>query len=65
MKVLQKRVGVTSTMLSSMKGVKMSGLTIKLTTMIQGLRIDEVKSAGKFRTVLTVRHDFHAILTLI
>lgn len=53
MKVLQKRVSVTSTMLSSMKGVKMAGLTAKLTTLIQSLRIDEVKSASKFRTVLT------------
>jgi ATP-binding cassette, subfamily C (CFTR/MRP), member 1 len=39
-------------MLSSMKGVKMSGLTTRLTGLIQKLRIDEIKSGTKFRDVL-------------
>lgn len=39
-------------MLSSMKGVKMAGLTGKLTSIIQGLRLTEVKSAYKFRMIL-------------
>lgn len=67
MKVLEKRVGkylhvqfclclinvgITATMLSSMKGVKMSGLTTRLTDLIQKLRIDEIKSGTKFRDVL-------------
>jgi len=36
-------------MLSSMKGVKIAGLTENLTEIIQNLRIAEVKSAYKFR----------------
>jgi ATP-binding cassette subfamily C (CFTR/MRP) protein 1 len=39
-------------MLSSMKGVKMAGLTEKLTQIIQNLRITEVKSANKFRMIM-------------
>jgi hypothetical protein len=36
-------------MLSSMKGVKMAGLTQKLTEIIQNLRFAEVMSGHKFR----------------
>ncbi|KAH8589323.1 P-loop containing nucleoside triphosphate hydrolase protein [Bisporella sp. PMI_857] len=52
MKALQKRVGITSTMLSSMKGVKMAGLTDKLASIIQTLRLDEITSASRFRWVV-------------
>jgi hypothetical protein len=38
-------------MLSSMKGVKMAGLTQKLIDIIQNLRIAEVMSGYKFRMV--------------
>lgn len=38
-------------MLSSMKGVKMAGLTQKLADIIQTLRIAEVMSGQKFRIV--------------
>lgn len=51
---LQSRsfLGITSTMLSSMKGVKMAGLAQKLTEIIQNLRVAEVMSGYKFRMVL-------------
>ena len=58
MKVLQKRVGITSTMLSAMKGVKMTGLTPKLGKLIQGLRMGELKTARKYR------HCFTALIIL-
>lgn len=41
--------GVTSTMLGSMKGIKMSGLSQKLSELIENLRIKEVQVAKKFR----------------
>lgn len=49
MEALQKRIGITSSMLQSMKGVKMMGLTEELRKLIQGLRLQEIKSAIKFR----------------
>ncbi|KAE9374191.1 canalicular multispecific organic anion transporter 1 [Stipitochalara longipes BDJ] len=52
MKHIQKRIGITSTMLSSMKGVKMAGLTQSLTEIIQNLRIAEVLSGYKFRMMV-------------
>jgi len=45
-------IGITSTMLSAMKGVKMAGLTEKLTTIIQRLRLDEIASAAQFRMMM-------------
>jgi ATP-binding cassette, subfamily C (CFTR/MRP), member 1 len=41
----------TASMLSSMKGIKMSGLTQTLSTVIQNLRVEEIKFASKFRTL--------------
>jgi len=41
--------GITSAMLGSMKGIKMSGLTQKMTELIGNLRIKEVQVAKKFR----------------
>ncbi|KAF2495596.1 putative multidrug resistance protein [Lophium mytilinum] len=45
---IQKRIGVTSSMLGSIKGIKIAGLTRKLTDLIQNLRKDEVKDAKGF-----------------
>ncbi|KAF2808068.1 P-loop containing nucleoside triphosphate hydrolase protein [Mytilinidion resinicola] len=45
---IQKRIGVTSTMLASIKGIKIAGLTKTLTDLIQNLRKDEVKDAEGF-----------------
>lgn len=52
MQFLQKRVGITATMLSAMKGVKMTGLTPILGKYIQGLRVGEIEIAAKFRRCL-------------
>ena len=45
----QKRIGVVATMLPSMKGVKMLGLTQKLSELIQALRVMEVRSGMRLR----------------
>lgn len=51
-KAIEKRVGITSTMLSGMKGVKLSGLTPKLGSLIQKLRESELVDMAAFRKVL-------------
>lgn len=45
-------LGITASMLSTMKGVKMTGLSKKLSSMIKKLRIQELESATRFRMVL-------------
>ena len=37
-----------------MKGLKMSGLSAKLSVLLQKLRVDEIKSASAFRLLSTV-----------
>lgn len=49
LKKIQKRIGITSSMLGSMKSIKIAGLTDRLSFIIQGLRIEEVSSARPFR----------------
>lgn len=51
---IEKRVGITSNMLGHMKGIKMLGLTKKLTEYVQHLRIDELKYAQRFRTLSSI-----------
>lgn len=46
---IQKRVGITSEALGSMKGIKMSGLTASISKQIQGLRDFELSESTKFR----------------
>lgn len=50
--------GITSTMLSSMKGVKMSALTAKLSGLIQGLRIAELAAGNSFRKLMVTSGEF-------
>lgn len=45
----QKRVTITSSMLGSMKGIKLSGLTQGLESIIETLRLDEIRSSADFR----------------
>ncbi|KAI9736588.1 MAG: hypothetical protein M1818_006099 [Claussenomyces sp. TS43310] len=46
---IQERIGITSNMLGSMKGIKMTGLTQKMSDSIVGLRETEIKDAEPFR----------------
>ncbi|ETS85549.1 hypothetical protein PFICI_03574 [Pestalotiopsis fici W106-1] len=46
---VQKRVSITSSMLSQIKGIKMMGLTDYIANLIQGLRANELELSKKFR----------------
>lgn len=52
MEAVQKRISMTSAMLSSMKGVKMRGLIGILTDTIQICRVREIQIANAWRTLL-------------
>ncbi|KAI9745821.1 MAG: hypothetical protein M1818_000502 [Claussenomyces sp. TS43310] len=52
LEAIEKRVDATARMLGSMKGVKMTGLTDRLSSIIQTLRNDEIKESQKFRELL-------------
>jgi ATP-binding cassette subfamily C (CFTR/MRP) protein 1 len=51
MAAIQKRVGITSEILSTMRGIKMMGLVNPITKQIQGLRDFELAESRKFRKV--------------
>ncbi|KAL2020583.1 hypothetical protein VTK56DRAFT_8171 [Thermocarpiscus australiensis] len=51
MEKIQKRVGLTSSIIGQMKNLKMSGLAEAVEQSIQSMRVDELKSGAKFRTV--------------
>ncbi|KAF3490889.1 ABC multidrug transporter [Arthroderma uncinatum] len=48
----QLRIGTISNMLSSIKAIKMRGLTEKMSSIIQDLRLQEIKLANRFRMLL-------------
>ncbi|KAF3939696.1 hypothetical protein ABW19_dt0206417 [Dactylella cylindrospora] len=48
---LQKRTGITSSTMGSLKGIKMLGLTRKVAKLVQTLRVDEVTASKKFRVL--------------
>lgn len=52
MKKIQKRVGFTANIVSNMTSLKMSGLTDQMSALVQGLRIDELRSASRFRLLM-------------
>ncbi|KAI3557746.1 ABC transporter [Colletotrichum abscissum] len=51
MQAIQKRVGITTEIIGSIKGVKMSGLTSTVQDQIQGLRDFELDESKRFRRV--------------
>ncbi|KAK1704894.1 P-loop containing nucleoside triphosphate hydrolase protein [Colletotrichum acutatum] len=51
MQAIQKRVGITTEIIGSIKGVKMSGLTSTVQGQIQGFRDFELDESKKFRRV--------------
>jgi hypothetical protein len=52
LEAIERRIAATSAMLSSMKGVKMSGLTDVLREDLQRLRVDELEISKRFRKLL-------------
>ncbi|KZL80273.1 abc transporter [Colletotrichum incanum] len=51
---VQKRVSITSSMLTQIKGVKMMGLTDHFSSIVQNLRVSELKLSVKFRILVTI-----------
>ncbi|KAK7931511.1 ABC multidrug transporter [Apiospora marii] len=52
MAAIQRRVGLTSTVIANTKNLKLSGLTQPVANSIQQLRIDEIASGSRFRQLL-------------
>ncbi|KAK8069803.1 hypothetical protein PG994_006419, partial [Apiospora phragmitis] len=52
MAAIQRRVGLTSTVIANTKNLKLSGLTEPVANSIQQLRIDEIASGSRFRKLL-------------
>ncbi|KAJ4258143.1 hypothetical protein NW762_008284 [Fusarium torreyae] len=51
---VQKRVGLTATVIGSMKNIKMSGLAVPVSAFVQKLRVDELAAGAKFRKIYIV-----------
>ncbi|KAK0120207.1 hypothetical protein ONS95_011613 [Cadophora gregata] len=62
---IQTRVDVTTSMLGSMKAIKLLGFTDKLTDICQGLRVRELKIARYFRQLLVARVFFANCMTFV
>ena len=54
MSKIQKRVGLTASVVSNMKHLKISGLAGPVENLIQNMRVDELNTASKFRTVYVI-----------
>ncbi|KAJ5933154.1 hypothetical protein N7516_007643 [Penicillium verrucosum] len=51
---VQKRVGLTATVIASMKNLKISGLSITIGDFVQNLRVKELAAGSRFRKILIV-----------
>lgn len=51
MSAVQKRVGLTSTVVGSMKNVRISGLTVPVGEFVQKLRVDELAKGVRWRKI--------------
>ncbi|KAL1862998.1 hypothetical protein Daus18300_008154 [Diaporthe australafricana] len=52
MEEIQKRVGLTSTVIGQMKSLKMSGLAAPVGKLVQHMRIEELRAGARFRMIL-------------
>jgi ATP-binding cassette subfamily C (CFTR/MRP) protein 1 len=48
---IEKRVGLTADVIASMKNLKISGITAPVEDLIQNMRVEELESASRFRTI--------------
>ncbi|PYI02912.1 ABC multidrug transporter [Aspergillus sclerotiicarbonarius CBS 121057] len=62
---IQKRVGLTATVIASMKNLKISGLSSAVGDFVQKLRVEELASGARFRTILIIAALFAFIPQLI
>lgn len=51
MAAVQKRVGLTATMISSMKNLKISGLSAAVSNFVQNLRVEELAAGVRWRKI--------------
>ncbi|KAF2713300.1 P-loop containing nucleoside triphosphate hydrolase protein [Pleomassaria siparia CBS 279.74] len=51
MALVQKRVGLTATVIASMKNLKISGLSTSVSNFVQTLRVEELVAGVKFRKI--------------
>ncbi|KAI1662286.1 putative ABC multidrug transporter [Daldinia decipiens] len=62
---VQKRVGLTSGVIATMKNIKLSGLTHPIARVVEKLRVDELKAGQNFRTLLLIAGVFAYIPLLV
>ncbi|KAJ4290433.1 hypothetical protein N0V90_010649 [Kalmusia sp. IMI 367209] len=48
---VQKRVGLTATVIANMKNLKISGLSVAISSFVQQLRVDELAASVRFRKI--------------
>lgn len=52
MQKIEARVGMTANVITNMKNLRISGLTLPIQHIVQGLRLDELRAGGRFRMIL-------------
>ncbi|KAL4971316.1 P-loop containing nucleoside triphosphate hydrolase protein [Aspergillus desertorum] len=62
---VQKRVGLTATVIASMKSLKMSGLAAPVAEYVQQLRVDELAAGARFRRIMIIAAVFAFMPQLI
>ena len=62
---VQKRVGLTATVITSMKNLKISGLSTAVSSFIQKLRVEELAAGARFRKIYIAAATFGFIPQLI
>ncbi|KAH8805424.1 putative ABC multidrug transporter [Xylogone sp. PMI_703] len=62
---VQKRVGLTATVIASMKNLKISGLTAAVSDFVQKLRVDELSAGARFRKIFIIAALFGFIPMLL
>ncbi|KAI1208571.1 ABC multidrug transporter [Annulohypoxylon truncatum] len=62
---IQKRVGLTSSVIGNMKNIKISGLTSPISRFVQKLRVDELQAGSNFRLLMLTCSVFSYIPLLL
>jgi ABC-type multidrug transport system fused ATPase/permease subunit len=55
---VQKRVGLTATVIANMKNLKLSGLSVVINDFVQNMRVEELAAGAWFRTVFILAAGF-------
>lgn len=65
MAAVQKRVGLTSSVIANMKNIKISGLTQPIARFVEKLRVDELQAGSGFRKLLLISATFAYVPLLL